>query len=89
MTLETGSNRHLGARAAEGKSIRAFVATDDQIREVFTSYRTLDPVRAAALTAAVNAYSWHKPDYDTAQVLDLARTFEQYLTGDKEANGTT
>ena len=46
-----------GRYQAEGQSIRAYVATDDQIREVFTSYRHLDPVRAAALTAAVDLIS--------------------------------
>jgi hypothetical protein len=55
--------------------------------------RILDPVRGAALAAAVDAYPYVKrlldedqgvpPDDYGAEILDLARTFEAYLTGEE------
>jgi hypothetical protein len=80
MTIETGAKRdHYGE-------------TSDAARRAFTSYRQPDAVRAAALANAVDlvARVGAEPGEDddlAGYTLDLARTFEAYLTGE-EAHGT-
>ena len=59
------------------------------ITTTFTTHRTLDPVRGAALAAAVQHSRWldvdANPDHVGA-VLAVAARFEKYLTGE-EAHG--
>jgi hypothetical protein len=64
--------------------------TSDAVRRVFTSYRTLDPIRGAALAAAVTARGYGLIDEGAAiasDVLAIAKEFEAYLTGE-EANAS-
>lgn len=59
------------------------------VRESWDTYRTLDPIRACALQAATSIYRLvaDLDDPDHAQsTIALAKTFEQYLTGE-EADG--
>jgi hypothetical protein len=59
--------------------------TSKAVREVFTTYRTLDPIRAAALQAAVTIVIHGEPrpnESDTARatrVQHVATMFEAYL----------
>jgi hypothetical protein len=58
----------------------------------WSTHRTLDPVRGAALAAAVDAYvldpGLTDVDY-VAVILAIAARFEAYLTGGQEANDPT
>jgi hypothetical protein len=54
------------------------------------TYRALDPIRAAALAAAVahvGPYCYQDHEDGWTQVLDVAKEFERYLAGE-EANAT-
>ena len=61
------------------------------ISATFTTHRTLDPVRAAALAAAVQHSRWldvdANPDHVGA-VLAVAARFEAYLTGEEAHDPT-
>jgi hypothetical protein len=64
----------------------------DQVRAAqgiptFTTHRTLDPVRGAALEAAVRLKSVI-PVPKAEEVIALAKEFEAYLTGE-EADGAS
>lgn len=84
MTDESASIRHPSVRGS---------LTDYYQPGRWNTYRTLDPVKAAALTAAVALIGSQGPDasFQTraeagGSVLAMAKEFEQYLTGE-EANG--
>jgi len=62
------------------------VPPDGYVPGRLVSYRTLDSIRAAALTAAVEFKRYSATaDMDVNKVLAVAKEFEQYLTGE-EAN---
>jgi hypothetical protein len=67
------------------------VPPDGYVPGRFVTHRTLDPVRAAALTAAVHHSRWldvdANPDHVGA-VLAVAERFEAYLAGEG-ADGET
>jgi hypothetical protein len=56
---------------------------DVTIANPFPLRRTLDPVRAAALTAAVEHCPYF-PDVNEDDVIRIAKEFERYLAGDDD-----
>jgi hypothetical protein len=90
-----------GSRAAKGRSLDSFsvpppqptnIPAEELVKQAFTTYRTLDPIRAAALQAAVRAWPYISTKYDDGEaghpdeILEVAHQFEQYLAGE-EADG--
>ena len=79
MTIESGSNRYPADVTMAG------------VVGQFVAHRTLDPVRAAALTAAVQVYGeialGATLDHSAEQTIVLAERFEAWLDP-KEAHGT-
>jgi hypothetical protein len=92
MTVEKDSRRHPSNRGRfEAVPVPTRSDPDAVVPGRFINWRTLDPVRAAALANAVDLTAGigsvgpvHSEDL-SAYILDLARTFEAYLTGE-EAN---
>lgn len=90
MTIESGSRRHSPDEGVGTGGVEATMAAYGN----WQTYRTLDPIREAALANAVDLVQVWAPrpdEADTARatrVLHIATMFEAYLLGE-EANDPT
>jgi hypothetical protein len=87
MTIEDASRRHPAGKRGNFDALQEG-GVGEVVEATFPHWRTLDPIRAAALHEAVLVCHPTQPSISTQDVIEIAKVFEGYLTGE-EAHGQT